>query len=38
MTACIAVVDTGMHSFMWSQEEAVQFMLEHTAASEEGIR
>ena len=32
------VVDTGMHAFSWTQEEAVQFMLEHTAASEEGIR
>ena len=32
------VVDTGMHAFGWTQEEAVQFMLEHTAASEEGIR
>ena len=32
------VVDTGMHAFGWTQEEAVQYMLEHTAASEEGIR
>ena len=34
----IPVVDTGMHAFGWTQEEAVQYMLAHTAASEESIR
>jgi len=36
--ACRLVVDTGMHALGWTQEEAVQYMLEHTAASEENIR
>ena len=36
--ACRLVVDTGMHALGWEQEQAVQFMLAHTAASEDGIR
>lgn len=38
MRACRLVVDTGLHSKGWSREEAVQFMLEHCAASEGEIR
>ena len=36
--ACRLVVDTGMHALNWSREEAVQYMLAHTAASEDNIR
>jgi len=36
--ACRLVVDTGMHSLNWTQEEAVKYMLAHTAASEESLR
>jgi len=36
--ACRLVVDTGMHALNWTQEEAVQFMLSHTAASEQSLR
>jgi len=36
--ACRLVVDTGMHALDWTQEQAVQYMLEHTAASEESLR
>ena len=36
--ACRLVVDTGMHALSWTREEAVQFMLAHTAASEANIR
>lgn len=32
------VVDTGLHSLGWTREQAVQFMLEHTALSEQNIR
>merc|ERR1711874_532675 len=32
------VVDTGMHALGWSQDEALQFMLDHTAASETSLR
>merc|ERR1719260_407169 len=32
------VVDTGMHALGWSQEEALQFMLVHTAASEGSLK
>ena len=33
-----AVVDTGMHALQWSQEEALQYMLQHTASSEQSLR
>ena len=32
------MVDTGLHALDWQQEEAVQYMLNHTAASEESLR
>ena len=35
--ACRLVVDTGMHALGWSRQQAVDFMKEHTAASEENI-
>jgi len=31
--ACRLVVDTGIHAFNWTQERAVDYMLEHTASS-----
>ena len=31
------MVDTGLHALGWSEEEALQFMLSHTAASRDGI-
>merc|ERR1712223_736907 len=31
------VVDTGLHALGWSREKAVNFMKEHTAASEDNI-
>jgi len=36
--ACRLVVDTGMHALGWSREDAVNYMLAHTAASPENIR
>ena len=36
--ACRLVVDTGMHALHWSRQQAIDFMQEHTAASEENIR
>jgi len=36
--ACRLVVDTGMHALNMTQEEAVQYMMDHTAASEESLR
>ena len=36
--ACRLVVDTGLHALGWTEEEALQFMLSHTAASEESLR
>ncbi|CAG0913987.1 unnamed protein product [Notodromas monacha] len=35
--ACRLVVDTGLHAFGWSKEKAVQFMLDHTAASQDNV-
>jgi len=35
--ACRLVVDTGMHAMGWSMEQAVQYMMEHSAASKENI-
>jgi uncharacterized protein (DUF885 family) len=35
---CRLVVDTGMHTLGWTQEEAVQFMLENTAMGEHDAR
>lgn len=35
--ACRLVVDPGMHALGWSQEQAVTYMLEHSAASRENI-
>jgi uncharacterized protein (DUF885 family) len=32
--ACRLVVDPGMHALGWSREQAVQYMLDHTALSE----
>ena len=36
--ACRLVVDTGMHSFGWSRQQALDFMTAHTALSEHEIR
>merc|ERR1711936_1532708 len=36
--ACRLVVDTGLHALGWTQEEAVQYMLDHSAASEQNVR
>ena len=36
--ACRLVVDTGLHAFGWSRQQAVDFMLENTALSEADIR
>jgi uncharacterized protein (DUF885 family) len=36
--ACRLVVDTGMHYFDWSRDDAIKFMLENSAMSEHNIR
>ena len=36
--ACRLVVDTGLHALDWSQEQALDFMLSHTAASQESLQ
>jgi uncharacterized protein (DUF885 family) len=36
--ACRLVVDTGMHAFGWSRQQALDFMTENTALSEHEIR
>ena len=35
--ACRLVVDTGMHALGWSIDQAVQYMIDHSAASKENI-
>ena len=35
--ACRLVVDTGLHALGWSQDQALDFMLAHTAASEDSL-
>ncbi|XP_013773982.2 uncharacterized protein LOC106458959 [Limulus polyphemus] len=35
--ACRLVVDTGIHAFGWSREKAINFMLEHSAATKQNI-
>jgi len=35
--ACRLVVDTGLHALGWTMEEAVDYMLEHSAASRENV-
>lgn len=35
--ACRLVVDTGLHHYNWTREKAIEYMLNYTAFSEEGI-
>ncbi len=35
--ACRLVVDTGMHALGWSRDEAIGFMLEHTALAPDNV-
>jgi uncharacterized protein (DUF885 family) len=36
--ACRLIVDTGIHALGWTREQAVAYMLAHTALSEQNIR
>ena len=36
--ACRLVVDTGIHAFDWTRDDAIAFMRDHTALSEHNIR
>ena len=35
--ACRLVVDTGIHAFNWTREQAIDYMLNNTALSEHEI-
>jgi len=35
--ACRLVVDTGMHAFGWSRQQAIDFMMENTSLSEHNV-
>ena len=37
LRACRLVVDTGVHAFGWSRQQAVQFMLDNTATTRDNV-